>query len=190
MLLNAPGACLRKLKVGGRSRKLHGALVACLGEFVAEGGVRLCQLLLVLVEDFPAKMISLGSEASELGLDGCVWGEGCPRCLEVPFLMGRMLGEIQTLNAHGSPHSQDLFDATLVIYGYLVFPPSVFKSNTLRILEDRLQATELPHYLHRKISDGRYMTHKWDPIKLGHLMAMGPGSIHTARDLKPLGGIS
>ncbi|OWM75356.1 hypothetical protein CDL15_Pgr021072 [Punica granatum] len=36
MLLNAPGACLRKLKVGGRSRKLHGALVACLGEFVAE----------------------------------------------------------------------------------------------------------------------------------------------------------
>ncbi|PKI57965.1 hypothetical protein CRG98_021640 [Punica granatum] len=82
--------------------------------------------------------ISLGLEIIELGLDSHIWGGKCPRLsanfdlwkvsgilvywrtpsikakdiflrsLEILFLMGRMLGEVQTLGDHCSPCGQDL----------------------------------------------------------------------------------
>ncbi|PKI65441.1 hypothetical protein CRG98_014180 [Punica granatum] len=63
--------------------------------------------------------------------------------LEIPLIKGRMLGEVWTLGNHSSPRIQDLFDVTLAICGCLILPPSMFKSSSRRILEDRLGSSYL-----------------------------------------------
>ncbi|PKI42000.1 hypothetical protein CRG98_037618 [Punica granatum] len=161
--------------------------------------------LLILLSDFPTKTIPLGPEASKLGFDSYVRGRGSPRwcatlglwrvgeilvrwwtpivkvkniflcSLEISFLMGRMLREIQTLSDHDSPSGQDLFDATLAIYGCLVLSPSVFEFSPNCTLRDSLQAAELPHYSCQKINGGPRMTHEWDSIKIGTLKGQGSG---------------
>ncbi|PKI69559.1 hypothetical protein CRG98_010042 [Punica granatum] len=49
-----------------------------------------------------------------------------------------MLEEVWKLGNHCLPRIQGLFDVTLVICGYLILPPSMFKSSSRRILGDRL----------------------------------------------------
>ncbi|PKI39933.1 hypothetical protein CRG98_039677 [Punica granatum] len=145
-------------------------------------------------------MISLGSEVSKLRLDGHIRGERRSRwtppietediflgSLKILFFKGWMLWEIRTLNDHGSPRVQNLFDVSLAIHGCLILPPSVFKFSPCRVLGDCLQAAKLPHYSCRKICGGSRMTYEWYSVKIKALRAAGPGGIHAARHLKPLG---
>ncbi|PKI44260.1 hypothetical protein CRG98_035334 [Punica granatum] len=66
--------------------------------------------------------------------------------LEILFLEVWMLGEIWTLDNHGSPRIQNLFDVSLTIHRCLILPPSVFESSPYRVLRDCLQAAKLPHH--------------------------------------------
>ncbi|PKI63411.1 hypothetical protein CRG98_016078 [Punica granatum] len=125
-------------------------------------------------------MISLGPEVSKLRLDGHIRGERRSRwsaifdswrvdeilvccrtppietediflgSLEILFFKDWMLGEIRTLDDHGSPRVQNPFDVSLAIHGCLILPPSVFEFSPCRVLGDCLQAAKLPHHSHRK----------------------------------------
>ncbi|PKI40916.1 hypothetical protein CRG98_038681 [Punica granatum] len=140
--------------------------------------------------------ISLGPEVSKLRLDGHVRGErrsrwsaifdswrvgGILLCfrtplieaeeiflgsLEIPFLEGWMLGEIRTLDDHGSPRIQDSFDVSLTIHKCLIIPPSVFESSPCRVFGDYLQAVKLPHHSRREICGGPRMTYEWYSVKI------------------------
>ncbi|PKI71929.1 hypothetical protein CRG98_007697 [Punica granatum] len=146
--------------------------------------------LLVFLCDFTAKTVSLGPEVIELGLDSRIRGGECSGwsasfglwivsgvfvCwrtplikgkdvflggLEILFLEGWMLGELRTLDDHGSPRVQNSFGVTLAISGCLVLPPSVLEPRSCRILGDCLQATKLPHHSRREVCGGPYMAHE------------------------------
>ncbi|PKI73459.1 hypothetical protein CRG98_006146 [Punica granatum] len=153
-------------------------------------------LLLVFLCDFPTKTISLGLEVSKLRLDGHVRGERRSRwstifgswkvggilvCCRTPpieaediflgslkilFLEGWMLGEIRTLDNHGSPLVQNLFDVSLAIHRCLILPPSVFESSSCHVVGDCQQVAKLPHHSRREICGGPRMAYEWDSVKI------------------------
>ncbi|PKI65835.1 hypothetical protein CRG98_013789 [Punica granatum] len=131
-----------------------------------QGYIRSCQLLLApIVSEILMCYRTPSIETEDIFLGS----------LEILFIEGWMLEEIRTLDDHGSPRVQNLFDVTLAIHRCLILPPSVFESSPCRVLGNRLQAAKLPHHSRQEICGGPRMAYEWDFVKIRAPKGYGSG---------------